>query len=454
MANRALLGLLGRHMVSTLFALATLVGTLQAHEPPSVPRMVFAHYMVCCPVHGLAATIEDFAQEIAIARSYGIDGFALNVPGWKQEPHYLEISRRIFRAAERSGSSFKLFMSFDGAPVEDSATMLAELSQSPAYLRIDDRPVVSTYSGSPEWGERLVRRLAAMGLKPFLVPNYQYPSEHFWVHNHGHPTAEFLDAMYRDHPEVDGYFVFGPDLGYPKPPADGALVANRSKIAGKISMIGIMPYYRGLRGNFRVFESGGLQGMAAQWASAIEAGADWIEIVTWNDWGEATYVAPYGGSRQQDLWNYGWGPLLSHEMFLKASRYYIDWFKSSRPPAIEHPSIYYFYRPHSKSAYGIASPDTGEQGRPKGSEDLVDGIYLSAFLPRPLTVDLIGGERHQSVSLPAGVCHHRFDLMEGALTIKVSDQGRQIAEKQLEFPVTKLGQIGNFNYFAGEVPLP
>ena len=40
------------------------------------------------------------------------------------------------------------------------------------------------------------------------------------------------------------------------------------------------------------------------------------------------------------------------------------------------------------------------------------------------------------------------------ITATVLDQGRPIAQKQLEFPISKLGQIGNFNYFAGEIKLP
>ncbi|WFU39433.1 endo-1,3-alpha-glucanase family glycosylhydrolase [Bradyrhizobium sp. CB82] len=449
-----MLSTVGRLLFATVSAWIALSQTSCAEDRLSLPKMVFAHYMVCCPTNGLGATVEDFEHEIAIARTYGLDGFALNVPGWSREPHYLDISRRMFAAAERSAPSFKLFLSFDDAPVSDSATMLIELSASPAYLQVEGRPVVSTYSGTPEWGAALRERLSSSGVRPFLVPNYQYLTDRVWSRNYSRPTAQFLDSLFRGHPDINGYFVFGPDLGYAKPPTDGPLVAARSKFAGKLSMIGISPYYRGLRGNFRVFESGGFEGMATQWTAAIESGADWIEIVTWNDWGESTYVAPYGDIRRQDLWNYHWGPLLSHEAFLKASRYYIDWFKSSRRPRIDHPSIYYFYRLHPKSAYGIASPDTNEQGRPKGWEDLVDCICVTTFLPRPLTVDVTVGGHRRSATMPAGVHHYAFEMSEGPIVMTIIDQGRSIAEKQLEFPITNTGQTGNFNYFAGEIPLP
>jgi hypothetical protein len=285
------------------------------------------------------------------------------------------------------------------------------------------------------------------------VPNYQYLSDRFRSRNYSHPTVQFLDSVFRD-PDVDGYFVFGPDLGYPRSPTDGALVAARARLAGKVSMIGVSPYYRGLRGNFRVFESGGFQGLAAQWTAAIESRADWIEMVTWNDWGESTYVAPFGGIKQQDLWNYNWGPLLSHEAYLKASRYYIDWFKSSNRPAIDHPSIYYFYRLHPKDVPGIATPETGERGKPKGWQDLMDCICVTTFLPRPLTVIVSIGEHRQSAMLPAGVHHQRFEMFTGPVRIEVIDQGQQIAMKQLEFPITDDGRLGNFNYFGGEIPIP
>jgi glucan endo-1,3-alpha-glucosidase len=332
--------------------------------------------------------------------------------------------------------------------------MLAEFGKSPNYLVVDGRPVISTYSGTRQWGSALVEKLAEGGVRPFFVPNYQYLSSFPWARNYSMPSADFLDRLYREDPELDGYFFFGPDLGYKSPPTYGRIVAEQSKLAGKVAMTGISPFYRGLRGNFRVFESGGFEGMAAQWTAAIESGADWVEIVTWNDWGEATYVAPYGGPREQDLWNYHWGPLLSHEGFLDASDYFIEWFKSAKPPKIERDRIFYFYRLHAKTTEGIASPDSGEQGRPRGWQDLDDRLYITAFLTRPLTVDATIGDRHASASLDSGVTHRRFDIGEGAVSLSVRDARGVIATKQLEFPITRLGQIGNFNYFSGEIALP
>src|SRR5579872_2193765 len=90
-----------------------------APAPPRRPlpvKMVFAHYMVCCPTAGGGATVEDFKHEIQEAQSRGIDGFALNCGGWnKSEPHYKVRTLEIYEAARRLGTGFQLFISADGA---------------------------------------------------------------------------------------------------------------------------------------------------------------------------------------------------------------------------------------------------------------------------------------------------------------------------------------------------
>ena len=49
--------------------------------PPTEPasaKKVFAHYMVCCPMVGGSATLDDYKREIQEAQQRGIDGVALN----------------------------------------------------------------------------------------------------------------------------------------------------------------------------------------------------------------------------------------------------------------------------------------------------------------------------------------------------------------------------------------
>lgn len=196
------------HVRAFLIGLVCTFATgLQAQTiAPTIPKMVFAHYMVCCPRAGHFATVDDFKSEIRAAQQRKIDGFVLNIGEWRRETNYQVVSRRIFEAAEQLMSGFKLIFSFDGLPAADAAAVMTEFGNRPNYFRIAERPVVSTYSGSPRWGKDLFSGLEQNGMKPFLVPNYQYLSEHRWARNHNIPTASFLDELYRDNPILAGYF--------------------------------------------------------------------------------------------------------------------------------------------------------------------------------------------------------------------------------------------------------
>lgn len=159
-----------------------------------------------------------------------------------------------------------------------------------------------------------------------------------------------MDQVFCDHSAVDGFFHFGA-AGTPAQIAESnRLLARRWLGASKIFMAGVTSCYPGLGGNYRVYESRGFDGLAQQWEGAIRDQATWVEMVTWNDWGEASYVAPFGPSSETKFWNNHWGPMLAHAAFLDTSRYFIAWYKNSTPPKITEGALYYFYRLHPKSA--------------------------------------------------------------------------------------------------------
>ena len=74
-------------------------------DPASLPRMVFAHFMV-----GIVSSYgpSNWERDMNMAKSYGIDGFALNVG----KDSYTESQLRMaYDAAARVG--FEVFISFD-----------------------------------------------------------------------------------------------------------------------------------------------------------------------------------------------------------------------------------------------------------------------------------------------------------------------------------------------------
>jgi len=225
-----------------------------------------------------------------------------------------------------------------------------------------------------------------------------------------------------------------------------------AKSLDKTSMMGIAPYYKGFGpNNARVFENNGFESMRSQWIAAIEGGADWVELVTWNDWGESTYLAPFGGPRDRDVLNYHWGPLLSHEGFLRASRYYIDWFRSGKKPAIRVDSVFYFYRLHPKTAEATINLRNGEIGQPTGAARLNDRIFFTAFLTAPATLLVTVGGVRATVSLKAGISNVSVPMRLGSIIVTMRRGDVTIKSKRLEFPIVADGRSGNFNYFSGSL---
>ena len=397
-------------------------------------RYVFAHYMVCIPTYGGNSKVEDYKREIRTAQSAGIDGFALNCGGWSlRESHYKKRTQLIYRAAEELNSGFKLFISADYATkltLDETRDMVESFRYHPNQFCYQGKPVLSTFGGGRKQADFMRREFT--GERSVCYVPFFYPS----------PAAEMpkqaqVDQVFNDYNEaLDGFFHFGA-AGTPEQiTASNRLLAEKWLSAGKLFMAGITPYYRGQGGNYRVYGSRGFEGMARQWEGAIRDGATWVEIVTWNDWGEASYIAPFGDAGETDLWNGHWGQMLSHAAFMKASRYYIDWYKSGKQPQIREDALYYFYRLHPKSLDGIrkkpGSKDAALPTRPRRADMLSDEVFVTLFLTAPAQLTIYSGSSQKSFDVKAGVCHlsmpfqpgsQRFVLKRGSDAVKsISDE--------------------------------
>lgn len=425
---------------------------LRVMPPPARPvpvKMVFAHYMVCCPTAGGGATIDDYKREIDAAQKRGIDGFALNCGNWTRfEPHYKQRTQLLYEAARQLGTGFKLFVSADGEALNEIPDIIASFKEHPNQFRYDGKPVLSTFAGEgvDNAAGRERTRLAHEAGAVF-VP-YFYPRPNITET----PTAQHAAQVARDFPDIDGFFYFGAAGSGPQIARSNMLLAKQFLPMGKIFMAGITPYYRGNGGNFRVFETRGFEAMAQEWEGAIADGATWVELVTWNDWNESSYLAPFGEAADTSLWNGHFGPMmLSHVAYLEASRYYIDWFKNGAPPPIARDEIYYFYRLHSKELPSTvnASDDKKGTGRPGGAEALRDEIFVTLFLREAAQVTIESGDKTQTLDVKAGVSHVSVPFGAGKQRFIVRRGEKIIIDKTGEHEISGGDTKSRFNYFAG-----
>ena len=456
LAKAPVVGRLAPYCAALIFLLTMSSGNSAAADDAPAAKYVFASYLVCCPRAGENVTEDDFLAEIRTAHEAGIDGFVLDCGEWNATPRYKRNTALLFQAAKRFGPDFKLFFAADraGAPwgfnlsAEEAADMVMTYHEHPNYFRYQGRPVLNTFMGDADWFASIRSRIKqSSGEDVFLIPFF-YPAS-------GHEITDARDIadLVGRSAGIDGYFYFG-SAGAP----DDLASAIRGQAAewqkhGKVFMAGIAPYYRGLRYNFRVFENEGYAGLAKQWLAAIQSGTPWVQLVTWNDWGEGTYFGPVDAVDAAVRWDDQWGYLLSHRGFLAADRYFIDWFKQGRQPDIQHEQVFYAFRLHRKYVPGPIEPLKSSIGWPLGVIDLKDQINIMSLLRSPAKLVVGTGALRKVFDLDAGMRQTSVPMQSGPVMLAVERNGAILGAKTAELPISVLDGWSDFNMLAGEIPM-
>jgi glucan endo-1,3-alpha-glucosidase len=386
---------------------------------PGSAHYVFAHYMVCYATYG--ESLQAYVQEIKEAQAAGIDGFALDVGAWSgPETYYKTRVALIYNAAEQSGTGFKLFFSVDCAYSSDIVDMVSTYGPRTNSFRYQGKVVLSTFTqNTRDWQGTVFNPLNAKGIQVFFIPFFlpNPPTE-----LPGYQGAVSILNTYTN--LLDGLFLFGA-AGLPSQLAQcNSNYTAAVHTAGKTFMAGVSPHYWGYKQysvGRRYFEYDGGEGIDMQWKAVIASQPDWVEIVTWNDFNESTYVSPVDDPGQY------FGELVTprrycHSGFLQLSKRYISWFKSGIAPTNDTDALFYFYRTHLKNAVASDTNDvpvTGFLG------DVEDTLYTTAFLTAPANLEISSGSQLATNSLPAGWSNLRTRFSPGPQTLTLRRSGAQ-----------------------------
>ncbi len=451
-------------------------------------RMVFAHYMVTNQDYQddsdptQEKKIASYEREIQQAQAVGIDGFALNVGGWFKEPYYIRYMAQMFEAAVRLNSGFKLMFSADmccSNTMDDIEDMMRRFAGNPRYAAVyfqqDGKFVLTTFAGEKlgpaAWvqmridllrGTRPSTKVINNALAPanaapsnaplrtFFVPSFFWGGEV--------PTMDAVQQNVKDWMHaLDGAFYWG-IAGIPG--SGGALDTAKSSAAyakslhavGKLYMAPVALQFWGANAN-RYFEYSGAAGMRRLWASAIENHADWVEIITWNDFIEGTYVSPIDDPNRYDGANYltssgiplnlrGYFP--SHRGATELLRYFIRWYKEGTVPAITNDEIFYFYRTQLKGTK-VSTPLLEHSFGP-----VKDSIYVTANLIAPATLTVRSGDRTEMRELPAGSSDVEVPLVVGGPpSFTLIRDGKTIAAGAGNVAIQASPTYRNFYYSTG-----
>ena len=325
--------------------------------------------------------IASYEREIRQAQAMGIDGFALNAGGWFREPYYIRYTAQMFEAAYRLHSGFKLMFSADmccGNQMEDVEDMMRRYAGNPRYQNIyfqrDGKFVLTTFSGEKlgpaTWvtmrldllrgtnpsSKVLPEVLEPAGAAPSNAPLRTFFMPAFFWGGETPIKADIQAGLAEWASAIDGAFYWG-IAGVPGGPSldiekSSLAYAQTLHAAGKLYMAPVCAQFWGSNAN-RYYEYSGATGMRRLWQAALEGSAEWVEIITWNDFIEGSYISPiddpnlYSNANHidashipSDTTNY----FHTHAGMSDLVKYFIRSYKDGVPPVITKDRVFYFYR--------------------------------------------------------------------------------------------------------------
>ena len=449
--------------------------------------MVFAHYMLA----NLDSQPDDdpsqekqiaaYEKEIREAQSVGIDGFALNAGGWLREPYYIRRAAQMFEAAARLQSGFKLMFSADmccGNMAADVEDMLRRFANNPRYARVyfqhEGRFVLTTFAGEKlgpmAWAQIRLDLLRGTNPSTTIEPNVlasaaAAPSNaplptffvpaFFWGGERPAP-ADIRAGLDVWAPVLGGGFYWG-IAGVPGGPKDLDTVRSSDAYAQalhgahKLYMAPVCLQFWGSNAN-RYYEYSGAQGMRRLWESAIRTHAEWVEIITWNDFVEGSYVSPLpdwtlypGGIPGVPAGTRGY--FHSHAGATALLSYFIRWYKTGAPPPIDRDQLFYFYRSQAAKIEAHEPPVEHRFG------PVADRVYVTANLVAPATLTVRTAAGESTHELPAGSSDIEVPLSAPEPPrFVLSRQGKAVLSGAAEVPINPHPRWNNFYYVSGVLP--
>jgi glucan endo-1,3-alpha-glucosidase len=412
-------------------ALAAYLVCLVCPAHAASPHYVFAHYMVAFATYG--ESVQAYQREIQEAQAAGIDGFALNVGAWDNvQLYYKNRVALIYNAAEQLGSGFKLFFSVDFEDPTNIVNMVESYANRTNTFRYQGRVVLSSYGHNDvpskawtgmDWTNAIIGKLNQDGFPIFFVPYFfSDPVQELPYYSNAVQILTKYAGI------LDGLFYWGAAGLPPQLAQCNSNYVAAAHAAGKLAMASVAPHYWGCVQysiGRRYFEFDGGEGIAHQWTAIITNQPDWVEINTWNDFNESTYLSPVDNPGK--YFSALASPVhYTHAGYLNVSRRYIEWFKTGQQPPIRADSLYYFYRTHPKNAVAPTNdpPVTWWVGTCQ------DNLYATLFLSAPAQLQINSGPTITTNSLPAGMSQVRTPFSPGAQKLTLWRGSNQVFSAQ------------------------
>jgi hypothetical protein len=341
--------------------------------------------------------------EIRAAMARGITGFAFDVMSVAETTGSNSPLQRLLAAALAVDSRFKIMVMPDMTVLQGNSSAVVQIiasvaSSATAYRLSDGRLVSSAFDAglnSAAWWTSVLSQLNAKGINVAFVPVFLG-----WQGN-----AEAFAPI--------SYGIS--DWGTATAASAGALQADPDILRGTYGNIFMMPInpqqYRPK--DFTYWEAGNSAAFRNGWMSAINGDADWVQLVTWNDFSESSQISPYTDATLRG--DIGTG-------YYDMNAFYAAWFLTGQKPTITHDVLYYFYRREPGTAAGPAQSQLDTNVTHTAEND----IELVAFLTAPGTLKITIGGNTYTQNAAAGIASFKIPAQPGVPLFTLSRSGTDV----------------------------
>lgn len=360
-------------------------------------------------------------DEVRHAVAIGLDGFSVDI--LSDEGEHWDRTKMLLAAAQDVDPGFKILLMPDmeagfKAHPEKLAGAICQLAAQPAVYRwTDGRLVVAPFNAQRQtaaWWKNWLAEMHGQGVDIAFMPVFQ--DWRAFAKDFAPIAAGFSDWGWRT-PNAQAAWRAVPQQVHQFVPVWMAPVAPQD----------FRPYA------FEYWEAGNSENFRVMWENAIRGGADWVQLITWNDYSEHTAVAPSVGTQSA---------------FTDLAAYYIAQFKTGQAPALTRDALYYFYRKHSTTAKPtkqtkLFAPVAGQFDPPR------DAIELLAFLTAPGTLEVEINGHQVRREAAGGMTSFRVPLREGRPIFRLLRNGQPVITLPGAFQISNTIDYQDLLYHAG-----
>ncbi|KIO26865.1 glycoside hydrolase family 71 protein, partial [Tulasnella calospora MUT 4182] len=383
-------------------------------------------------------TPSQWASEIKSAAAQGIDAFALNIgyDSWQAGQ-----VQSAYDAAAANG--FKMVLSFDMTVLGcgDSNVIQSNVdkySNHPAQLKDNGgKAIVTTFDGgncksSDEWKSEL----DGARFVPAFFNDLNYVS---------------LKSLY---PVVGGDLLWGgawPKFDEPISWSEDSFRISHNGLnrgAGDLYITTVSPWFFTHYGGKNFIWHNDDHLWNNRWEDLVEHRnqVDAVEIVSWNDYGESTYIGPIGKDQPgSEAWVNGF----DHRAFLEMTGYYASAFKSGSWPSITSDKIFIYGRPHGVNDQASSDP----LPRPDRYNWVTDKLWIVLFSTGSGSLTVTQGSSSSTTQVKAGVNKISMPLgVASSVTAVLTRGGEQVFDFTAPISFGHSPKTYNFNMNAAMGP--